>query len=233
MSLGETNLRPTAMLFRNLAAMEVEESIRANPLDGVVLLVGCDKTTPALLMGAASVDLPTIVLSGGPMLNGRYRGENDWLGYSCLEILRGGTAGTMSVQQFMQAESGMSRSAGHCMTMGTASTMACMAESLGVALPENAGDTRSRFAPPRVSANDRQAYRRHGRRRHASVDGSHPRRVRERHPRQWRDRRIDQRGGAPACTGRARGHRSVAGRLGPLGPRCADPRRPTAIRYVS
>jgi len=138
MSLGETNLRPTAMLFRNLASMDVEESIRANPIDGVVLLVGCDKTTPSLLMGAASVDLPTIVLSGGPMLNGNYRGKPIGSGTDVWKFSEDVRAGRMSLQEFKQAESGMSRSSGHCMTMGTASTMACMVESLGVALPGNA-----------------------------------------------------------------------------------------------
>ena len=138
MSLGESNLRPTAMLFRNLASMDVEESIRANPIDGVVLLTGCDKTTPALLMGAASVDLPTIVLSGGPMLNGNYRGKPIGSGtdvWKFSEDLRGGR---MTLTEFKQAESCMSRSTGHCMTMGTASTMASMVEALGVALPGNA-----------------------------------------------------------------------------------------------
>jgi dihydroxy-acid dehydratase len=138
MSLGETNLRPTAMLFRNLASMDVEESIRANPIDGVVLMVGCDKTTPSLLMGAASVDLPTIVLSGGPMLNGNYRGKPIGSGTDVWKFSEDVRAGRMSLQEFKQAESGMSRSSGHCMTMGTASTMACMVESLGVALPGNA-----------------------------------------------------------------------------------------------
>ena len=138
MSLGETNLRPTAMLFRNLASMDVEESIRANPIDGVVLLVGCDKTTPALLMGAASVDLPTIVLSGGPMLNGNYRGKPIGSGTDVWKFSEDVRAGTMPLAQFKDAESCMSRSTGHCMTMGTASTMACMVEALGVALPGNA-----------------------------------------------------------------------------------------------
>jgi dihydroxy-acid dehydratase len=138
MSLGESNLRPTAMLFRNLASMDVEESIRANPIDGVVLLVGCDKTTPALLMGAASVDLPTIVLSGGPMLNGNYRGQPIGSGTDVWKFSEEVRAGTMTIHQFKQAESCMSRSTGHCMTMGTASTMASMVESLGVTLPGNA-----------------------------------------------------------------------------------------------
>ena len=138
MSLGESNLRPTAMLFRNLASMDVEESIRANPIDGVVLLVGCDKTTPALLMGAASVDLPTIVLSGGPMLNGNYRGKPIGSGTDVWKFSEEVRAGTMTIHEFKQAESCMSRSTGHCMTMGTASTMAAMVESLGVTLPGNA-----------------------------------------------------------------------------------------------
>ncbi len=138
MSLGETLMRPTTMLFRNLASMDVEESIRANPIDGVVLLTGCDKTTPSLIMGAASCDLPTIVVSGGPMLNGKYRGEDIGSGtnvWSFSEDVRGGK---MSLAAFMDAEACMSRSVGHCMTMGTASTMASMVESLGLGLPTNA-----------------------------------------------------------------------------------------------
>lgn len=138
MSLGETTLRPTAMLFRNLASMEVEESIRGNPLDGVVLLVGCDKTTPALMMGAASCDLPTITLSGGPMLNGKFRGRDVGSGTSVWQFSEAVKAGEMTLADFMSAESGMSRSPGHCMTMGTASTMASMVEALGMGLPENA-----------------------------------------------------------------------------------------------
>jgi L-arabonate dehydrase len=137
-SLGETLMRPTAMLFRNLASMDAEESIRANPLDGVVLLAGCDKTTPATLMGAASVDLPALIVSGGPMLNGRYRGQRIGSGTSVWKFSEMVKAGEMTQQAFEQAESCMSRSAGHCMTMGTASTMACMVEALGIALPGNA-----------------------------------------------------------------------------------------------
>ncbi len=137
-SLGETNLRPTAMLFRNLASMDVEESIRANPMDGVVLLCGCDKTTPSLLMGAASCDLPTIVVSGGPMLNGHYRGETIGSGTHVWKFDAEQKAGKMSMNDFMDAEAAMSRSAGHCMTMGTASTMACVVEALGMALRGNA-----------------------------------------------------------------------------------------------
>ncbi|MGP1394919.1 MAG: IlvD/Edd family dehydratase [Inquilinaceae bacterium] len=137
-SCGESNLRPTAMLFRNLASMDVEEAIRANPIDGVVLLVGCDKTTPSLLMGAASCDLPAIAVSGGPMLNGKFRGQDIGSGTSVWSFSEDVRAGRMSLADFMDAESCMSRSAGHCMTMGTASTMASMVESLGMGLPGNA-----------------------------------------------------------------------------------------------
>jgi dihydroxy-acid dehydratase len=137
MSLGESLLRPTAMLYRNLASMDVEESLRGNPVDGVVLLVGCDKTTPALVMGACSVDLPAIALSGGPMLSGKYQGGEIGSGtnvWSMSEELR---AGRISEEQFHEAESCMHRSHGHCMTMGTASTMACMMEALGLGMPGN------------------------------------------------------------------------------------------------
>jgi dihydroxy-acid dehydratase len=138
MSLGETQLRPTAMLFRNLASMDVEESIRGNPIDGVVLLMGCDKTTPALLMGASSCDLPTIGLSGGPMLSGKFQGQDLGSGTSVWKMSEEVRAGRMTPEQFNAAESCMHRSKGHCMTMGTASTMASMVEALGVSLPGNA-----------------------------------------------------------------------------------------------
>ncbi len=138
MSLGESNLRPTAMLFRNLASMDVEESIRANPIDGVILLVGCDKTTPALMMGAASCDLPTITVSGGPMLNGNFRGQQIGSGTHVWRFYEDVKAGRMSLADFIAAEQGQSRSAGSCMTMGTASTMASMVEALGIGLPDNA-----------------------------------------------------------------------------------------------
>ncbi len=138
MSLGETLLRPTAMLYRNLASMDVEESIRGNPLDGVVLLAGCDKTTPATLMGAASVDLPTILVSGGPMLSGKYRGHDIGSGTNTWSMSEDLRAGRITLEDFHEAESCMHRSHGHCMTMGTASTMASMVEALGVGLPGNA-----------------------------------------------------------------------------------------------
>ena len=138
MSLGETLLRPTAMLYRNLASMDVEESIRGNPVDGVVLLMGCDKTTPSLIMGAASVDLPTIGVSGGPMLNGKWRGQELGSGTGVWSMSEQVRAGTLKLADFFDAESCMHRSHGHCMTMGTASTMASMVEALGVGLPGNA-----------------------------------------------------------------------------------------------
>ena len=137
MSTGESNMRPTAMLFRNLVSMDVEESIRANPLDGVVLMCGCDKTTPSLIMGAASCDVPAIVVSGGPMLNGKFQGRDIGSGTDLWRFSEEVKAGTMTQTNFAEAESCMSRSAGHCMTMGTASTMAAMAEALGLALPHN------------------------------------------------------------------------------------------------
>ncbi len=137
MSLGETLMRPTTMLYRNLASMDVEESIRANPLDGVVLLCGCDKTTPSLVMGACSVDIPALVVSGGPMLNGKWRGQD--IGTTHVwqfnEMYK---KGELSQSEFVEAEACLCRSRGHCAVMGTASTMACMVESLGLSLPGNA-----------------------------------------------------------------------------------------------
>src|SRR5580692_1647883 len=138
MSLGESNLRPTAMLFRNLASMDVEESIRGNPIDGVILLCGCDKTTPALLMGAASCNVPTLVVSGGPMLNGCFKGQRIGSGTGVWQMSEAVRAGKMDMKDFIEAESCMNRSRGHCMTMGTASTMASMVEALGMGLPHNA-----------------------------------------------------------------------------------------------
>ena len=146
MSTGEVLMRPTAMLYRNLVSMDVEESIRGNPIDGVVLLMGCDKTTPSLVMGAASCDIPTIGLSGGPMLNGRYKNEILGSGTGVWQMSEKVRAGTMRLEEFMDAEAGMHRSKGHCMTIGTASTMASMVESLGLSLPGNA-------AIPAVDAN--------------------------------------------------------------------------------
>ncbi|HEV7317442.1 MAG TPA: L-arabinonate dehydratase [Ensifer sp.] len=156
-SCGESNLRPTAMLFRNLASMDVEEAIRGNPIDGVVLMAGCDKTTPSLVMGAASCDLPSIVISGGPMLNGRFRGRTIGSGTDVWKFSEDVRAGVMSQKDFMAAESAMSRSPGHCMTMGTASTMASMVEALGIALPGNA-------ACPAVDAGRARLARQTGRR---------------------------------------------------------------------
>jgi dihydroxy-acid dehydratase len=157
MSLGETLMRPTTMLFRNQAAMDVEESIRANPFDGVVLLMGCDKTTPSLLMGAASCDLPTIGVSGGPMLNGKYRGKDIGSGTFVWQVTAMLKTGEMKPEDMVEVESCQSRSAGHCMTMGTASTMASMVEALGMGLPTNA-------AIPAVDSRRRVLARMAGRR---------------------------------------------------------------------
>lgn len=138
MSLGEPIMRPTTMLYRNLLAMEVEESIRANPMDGVILLAGCDKTTPGMLMGAASVDIPTLMMTGGPMLNGKFRGKDIGSGTDVWKFADEVRAGTMTEEEFTEAETCMARSAGHCMTMGTASTMASVTEALGMQLPGSA-----------------------------------------------------------------------------------------------
>ena len=138
MSLGEPVQRPTTMLWRNLLAMETEELIRSNPLDGVILLSGCDKTPPGMLMGAASVDLPTLMITGGAMLNGRYKGELVGSGTAVWKYSEKIRAGQMSVEEFFEMESCSARSHGSCMTMGTASTMACVMEALGVSLPGTA-----------------------------------------------------------------------------------------------
>src|SRR5450432_4584327 len=139
MSLGETQVRPTAMLWRNLAAMSIEEMIRANPIDGVVLLGGCDKTIPSLLMAAASVDLPAVVVPGGPMLTGTFRGAPLGCGTDVWRLSEEVRAGTLSEEEFLSSESSMIRSRGHCNTMGTASTMAIVAEALGTTIPGLAG----------------------------------------------------------------------------------------------
>src|SRR5450755_2918920 len=138
-SLGETLVRPTAMLWRNMAAMATEEMLRANPIDGVVLLGGCDKTIPALLMAAASVDLPAVVIPGGPMLTGTFRGAALGCGTDVWRLSEEVRAGTLSQEQFIKSESSMIRSRGHCNTMGTASTMGLVAEALGMVLPGLAG----------------------------------------------------------------------------------------------
>ena len=137
-SAGEPLVRPSAMILRNLISMDLEETLRGNPLDAVVLLAGCDKTTPAYLMGAASVDLPTILITGGPMLNGKYRGTDIGSGTSVWRLTESYRAGQISAAQLAEAEGCMARSNGHCMTMGTASTMACLSEVLGVQLPGSA-----------------------------------------------------------------------------------------------
>ena len=138
LSLGESLMKPTTMLYRNLMAMDVEESIRAYPLDGVVLLTGCDKTNPASIMGAASADIPAIVVTGGPMLNGRWRGVEIGSCSDCWHYHEELRAGRITEEEWVEIENSMSRSNGHCMTMGTASTMACVTEALGLTLPGGA-----------------------------------------------------------------------------------------------
>ena len=231
MSLGETNLRPTAMLFRNLASMDVEESIRANPIDGVILLAGCDKTTPALLMGAASCNLPALMVSGGPMLRGNYKGRIIGSGTGVWQMSEEVRAGKMKREDFIEAESAMNRSRGHCMTMGTASTMASMVETLGIGLPGNA-------AIPAVDSRRQVLAHLAGRRivemvrENLTMDRIlTPRGVRERHPRERRDRRLDQRGGAPARARRPHRRPPEARGLGAR-QRRALPRRPAAVRPV-
>lgn len=157
MSLGETLIRPTAMLYRNLLSMDVEESIRANPLDGVILLAGCDKTNPGTLMGAASVDLPTILITGGPMLNGKFHGRDIGSGTAVWQLTEELKAERITPEEYTYAEVCQSRSNGHCMTMGTASTMACLTEALGVQLPGSG-------ATPAVDARRNALAQRAGRR---------------------------------------------------------------------
>ncbi len=192
-SLGEPIIKPTAMLYRNLMAMAVEELIRGNPLDGVVLLASCDKTVPAALMGAASVDVPALMVTGGPMLSGRFRNEHVGACTDCWRLndeLRGDRITQADWDEF---ESGMCRSFGHCSPMGTASTMACMTEALGMAPSGSAAipavDSRRRHVAERAGVPD------HGSRRgrYTAVGHHDPRRVRERHPHAPRDRRLDQR----------------------------------------
>ena len=216
-SLGETLVRPTAMYFRDLAAMVVEELIRANPVDGVVLLGGCDKTVPSLIMGAASVDLPTLMVTGGPMLNGSWNGRPLGCGTGVWEMSEEVRAGRMPRADLRRAESAMIHSRGHCNTMGTASTMACVAESLGMTLPGNAGlpapdsrllelahgagnrivamvaeDLRPERDPDRRGDPQRRSHRRRGRRLHQRCGSSarhrRPRRC-VRHARRHRRRR--------------------------------------------
>ncbi len=213
MSLGETNLRPTAMLFRNLASMDVEESIRGNPIDGVVLLCGCDKTTPSLLMGAASCDVPALVVSGGPMLNGHFHGQQIGSGTAVWQMSEDVRAGKMRLPDFMEAETCMSRSAGHCMTMGTASTMASMVEALGMGLPHNA-------AIPAVDSR-RYVLAHHAGRRIVEMVREDLRiskiltrkAFRKRDSRQRRHRRIDQCRNSSARARGPRGRAAASGRF--------------------
>ena len=214
-SLGETQVRPTAMLWRNMAAMATEEMLRANPIDGVVLLGGCDKTIPSLLMAAASVDLPAVVVPGGPMLTGHFRGEALGCGTDVWRLSEEVRAGTLSNEEFLRSESSMIRSKGHCNTMGTASTMALVAEALGTVLPGLAGT-------PAPDARLLEAAHETGRlavqlvvRRPAAVDLLDRGQLSQRDRRARRDRRLDQRRRAPARHRRPARHRVDDRRLRP------------------
>ena len=232
MSTGETSLRPTAMLFRNLVSMDVEESIRGNPIDGVVLLCGCDKTTPSLIMGAASCDVPAIVVSGGAMLNGNYRGKPIGSGTDVWRFSEEVRAGRMTPQEFFEAESCMSRSSGVCMVMGTASTMASVVEALGLGLAAERRDPGRGLAAVRARASGRAPDRRAHQGRRADFADPHARGVRECDPRERRRRRLDERRDPSAGHRGARRGAALARRLGHARPRRADARESHAVRPV-
>ena len=202
-SLGETQVRPTAMLWRNMAAMATEEMLRANPIDGVVLLGGCDKTIPSLLMAAASVDLPAVVVPGGPMLTGTFRGVPLGCGTDVWRLSEEVRAGTLSREAFLRSESSMIRSRGHCNTMGTASTMAVVAEALGTVVPGVAGTPAPDSRLLEAAHGTGPAGRRHGRRRPAAQHLPDPGLVPQRDRGAGGGRRVDQRRGAPAGDRRA------------------------------
>ena len=226
-------MKPTTMLYRNLMAMDVEESIRSYPLDGVVLLTGCDKTNPASIMGAASADIPSIVVTGGPMLNGHWRGREIGSCSDCWHYHEELRAGRITEAEWVEIENSMSRSNGHCMTMGTASTMACVTEAIGLTLAGGA-------AIPAVDSRRHQLAETAGRQivalvgeRPEAVRHPHARGVRERNPRLARDLGLDERDPAPHRLCRTRRCRAPAAAL-----RRAvhdDPlaRRPEARRAVS
>ena len=212
-SLGEAQIQPTAMLLRNLMAMDVEESIRGNPVDGVVLLAGCDKTTPAMVMGAASVDIPAIVLTGGPMLSGRHLGQRLGSATDVWRMSERVRAGSLSAEAFLATESVMTRSAGHCNPMGTASTMAAMVEALGLTLPDNAAIPAARRPPASARSPHGAAHRRDGGGRSTAVHGAQSAGVREHDPRARGDRRLEQRRHPSARHRRPCGCRADPGRL--------------------
>ncbi len=218
------------MLLRNLISMDLEETLRANPLDAVVLLAGCDKTTPAYLMGAASVDLPTILLTGGPMLNGKYRGTDIGSGTSIWRLTEQFRAGEMSEAELSEAEGCMARSNGHCMTMGTASTMAVLGEVLGLQLPGGAAlpanDSRRRTLAHLVGRRIVEMVS-DGR---ADVDDRHAHVLRERDPGERRARRVDQRRRAPARARGAARHTARRWTTSTSSPRPADAGRSHAVR---
>ena len=210
MSLGESLMKPTTMLYRNLMAMDVEESIRAYPLDGVVLLTGCDKTNPASIMGAASADIPAIVVTGGPMLNGHWRGRELGSCSDCWHYHEELRAGRITEEELVEIENSMSRSNGHCMTMGTASTMACVTEALGLTLPGGAADAGRRLAPTAAGRDGGRQIVDLVERDLKPSDILTRRGLRECDPRTARDLGLDQRSPASDRLRRPRGGRSAA-----------------------
>ena len=196
-SLGEIYMKPTTMLFRNLMAMDVEESIRANPMDGVVLLCGCDKTTPAQLMGAASADIPAIMVPGGPMLSGQWRDRKLGSGTDGRKLFDLFRTGRISEEEWCEIEGGIVRSAGHCTVMGTASTMTSLAEALGMTLTGCANIPAPDSRRLTIAEDERPPHRRPGAGRPAAVAHHDAPGHRERHHGGYGDRRIDQRRGAP------------------------------------
>ena len=198
-------MRPSTMMFRNLMAMDVEESIRANPLDGVVLLCGCDKTTPAQLMGAASADLPAIMVTGGPMLKGIWRNREVGSGTDVWRYWDELRAGRISEEEWCEIECSMSRSAGHCMVMGTASTMTSLAEALGMTLTGCANIPAADSRRYEIAQRSGEEDRRDGWRRPEAVENPDSRGARKRGPRRYGHRRLDQRDHPPEGARRASG----------------------------
>ncbi len=232
-SLGETLLRPTAMLWRNMAAMATEEMLRANPIDGVVLLGGCDKTIPSLIMAAASVDLPAAVVPGGPMLTGTFRGVSLGCGTDVWRLSEEVRAGTLTAEEFTRSESAMIRSRGHCNTMGTASTMALVAEALGVVVPGLAGTPAADSRLLEAAHGTGTVGRGNGRRRPPAEHIPHAGFVRQRDRDDGCGRRFHERRGPPAGDCRAARDRPHARRFRPYWLTCPAAGRPAARGPVS
>ena len=229
-SLGETAVKPTAMLWRNMAAMAMEEMFRANPVDGLVLLGGCDKTIPALLMAAASVNLPAVVVPGGPMLSGHFRGVALGCGTDVWRLSEEVRGGKMTNAEFLQSEASMVRSKGHCNTMGTASTMAVVAEALGMTIPGLAGTPAPDARLLKMSHETGRLVVDMVARWPAAERRNDPGIVPERDHRRGRRGWLDQCGAAPAGNRRPSGHRPEARRLRPSRSRRPADGQPAALR---